>query len=60
MEVDGTLGNPGVPAGGIGIQNQMQPGGSPSATEIDGRGLAGTMNQPFSTNGPYEIGHGGR
>lgn len=37
MEVDGTMGNPDVPAGGHGTLQQMQPGGSPNAVEIDGR-----------------------
>jgi hypothetical protein len=37
IEIDGTIGNPGVPTGGHGITQQMQPGGSPSAAEIDGR-----------------------
>ena len=36
-EVDGTTGNPGIPAGGHGIEHQLVPGGSPSATEIEGR-----------------------
>lgn len=36
-EVDGTMGNPSIPAGGHGIQDQLVPGGSPSATEIEGR-----------------------
>lgn len=41
-EVDGTMGNPGVPAEGHGISQQMHPGGSPSAAEIDGRmGMGG-------------------
>lgn len=41
-EVDGTMGNPGVPAEGHGIAQQTQPGGSPSAVEIDGRmGMGG-------------------
>jgi len=42
MEVDGTMGNPGIPVRGHGITQQMQPGGSPSASEIDGRmGIGG-------------------
>ena len=38
-EVDATLGNPGAPVGGHCIVNQTMPGGSPSATEVQG-----TMN----------------
>ena len=38
-EVDATLGNPGAPADGHGVVNQMMPGGSPSATAVQG-----TMN----------------
>ncbi|KAL6719709.1 hypothetical protein ACLMJK_001630 [Lecanora helva] len=59
LEVDGTMGNPGVPQGGHGIQNQMQPGGSPSAQEIDGR-VGANMNRPFAMDGPYELGHEGQ
>lgn len=45
-EVDGTMGNPSIPAGGHGIENQLVPGGSPSATEIDGRmSGAGVLQQ---------------
>ncbi len=72
-EVDGTMGNPGVPAGGHGIENQLVPGGSPSAAEIDGRvggrapmsgyvgqGVVGaSMNGPYE-EGPYELGYEGR
>ena len=67
-EVDGTMGNPGVLPGGHGIEQQMHPGGSPSATEIDGQGrpvagqgMGATMNRPFSNDGGvYEMGAGGR
>lgn len=31
------MGNPSIPAGGHGIEQQLVPGGSPSATEIEGR-----------------------
>jgi len=53
-EVDGTMGNPGVPNGGHGLPYQMMPGGSPSATEIEGLGRDGHQA------GPYELGHEGR
>lgn len=46
-EVDGTMGNPGIPAGGHGIQNQMMPGGSPSAAEIDGGTSDGVQQAPL-------------
>ena len=87
-EVDGTMGNPGIPTGGHGIEYQMMPGGSPSAAEIEGRTSTGaqqqqqqaplrkpigggagggqqqgvmgaSLNGPYS-EGPYELGHGGR
>jgi len=51
MEVDATMGNPGVPAEGHGIPYQMMPGGSPSATKIEGVGRLG------HEAGPYELGH---
>ena len=35
-EVDGTMGNSGIPAGGHGIEHQVMPGGSLSAAEIEG------------------------
>ena len=59
MEVDGTMGNPGVPNGGHGIQSQGQPGGSPSAQEIDGTHgrMGASMSRPFNADGPYEMGH---
>lgn len=63
------MGNPGVPAGGHGIGYQGAPGGSPSAVEVDGQmggqqqqhsgPMGASMNQPYS-EGPYEMGHGGR
>ena len=69
-EVDGTMGNPGVPAGGHGISSQMASGGSPSATEIDGMGRQNAplqqvpaAHQPplqqhgAGPNGPYEMGY---
>lgn len=46
IEVDGTLGNPGVPASGHGIEHQMMPGRSPSAAEIDGRMSGGVRQAP--------------
>ena len=69
-EGDGTLGSPGVPAGGHGIENQLVPGGSPSATEIDARVGGGVLqasvrqhvastehgNMEGSTNEPYSKG----
>ena len=48
-EVDGTMGNPGIPAGGHGIERQMMPGGSPSAAEIDGRMSGGVQQAPRPT-----------
>ena len=45
-EVDGTMGNPGVPTGGHGIENQLMPGGSPSAAEIEGRESGGGFQAP--------------
>jgi len=55
-EVDGTMGNPGVPHGGHGIAGQTQPGGSPSAQEIDGR-VGASMTGPSEHEGPFELGH---
>ena len=46
-EVDGTMGNPGIPAGGHGIDQQMMPGGSPSAAEIEGRMSVGMQQAPL-------------
>lgn len=46
-EVDGTLGNPGIPNGGHGIEYQMMPGGSPSAAEIEGRMSTGAQQAPM-------------
>ena len=56
MEVDGTMANPGVPHGGQGVAGPMQPGGSPSAQEIDGR-VGASMTGPFEHEGPFELGH---
>ena len=46
-EVDRKIVNPGVPAGGHGIENQLVPGGSPSAAEIDERAGGRVQQAPL-------------
>ena len=40
------MGNPGVLAGGHGIDHQLMPGGSPSAAEVEGRVSPGGLQAP--------------
>ena len=49
-EVGGTMGNPGVPAGGYGIAQQVMPGGSSIAAEIEGRMSGGGQQAPIRRN----------
>lgn len=46
-EVDGTMGNPGVPAREHRIKNKLVPGGSPSAAELDGKPDCGVQQAPL-------------
>lgn len=58
-EVDGTMGNPGIPTGGHGIEHQMLPGGSPSAAEIEGRmstGAQAPLRKPIGGAGGGQSG----